>query len=217
MSETPQNPEQNPEDGLPELPYGLNYGWHLPEVEEVEEDLWLRWPANEFLAVRVTSDKPVNYEGHWYPPARAYRLCTRPRELRLPNRCPYCPRPAGELLGGKPVAGPALWRHLLAVELPNGRQRIWEFSAAVGQQIAQITGYSRSGGVETRAVALAGLRLVLHRQPPRLNGAVIVALDPEPEPRGDMPAALDVAGYVAQTWARAAIKDGKASPTLPFG
>jgi hypothetical protein len=203
-----ENLQQDPN----ELPCGLSYGWALPDQEELEEDLWLRWPANEILAVRVVSSQPIHYLGHWFPPSRTYRRCTAPQNLRLPNNCPFCPRPTSQ---GKPVAGPALWRHILALELPSGRQRIWEFSQAVAQQLGAITGYSRGEGQETRTLDLPGLRLLLHRQPPRLNGAVIVVLDETPEPRGDIPVEIDVAGYIAQTWARAAIKDGKAPPTLP--
>ncbi len=193
----------------------MSYDFDLPEVADTDAEIWLRWPPNDFQCVRVVSDRSIKYVGHWVAKSRTFRRCTKPKDAGIPNHCPYCPRPAAALPGGKPIAGKAETRHLLAVELPNGEQRIWEFSDAVARQLGVITGYRRIGGMEIRDRELLGLRLVLHREPPRPNGMVIAALDPDPEAWGSLPAALDVAGLVAQTWQRAAILDGKA-PTLPL-
>ena len=178
MTETPET--------LPELPYGLSYGWVVPEPEDIDEDLWLRFAADEVLPVRVISPQALTYRGHWYPAVGAYRLCQAQRDqagrVLSSGSCLLCPRPNSS---GKPIASPARVRHLLTVELPGGAQRIWEFSEAVARQLQTITGWQRGpGGAITRTRELAGLRVLLARLPPRSNGAVVVQLDPEPDARG---------------------------------
>jgi len=218
MSDSPDLPE------LPKLPFGLSWGDGVPlQPEPDEDDLWLKWASNEFLPVRIVSPKSLDYYGHWFTAVGAYRLCLAQRDAQRrvisTAACPLCPRPASELPSGRAQASAARIRHILTVETPDGSQRIWEFSEAVARQLAQITGWQRSpAGIVTRTHELAGLRLILSRLPPRSNGAVVIQLDPEPDPRGDMPGPIDAAAYVSECWRRAALRDGKAMPKLPgFG
>lgn len=197
------------------LPYGLSYGWPEPEPEE-DESLWLRFEANDILPVRVTSAKLIKYWGHWFPLVRAYRLCParRDRSGRVlhANGCALCPKPAAQLPGGKPIASPGRLRLILTVEIADGRggyvQRIWEFSDTVGKQLQAIQ--------EATGAELRGLRLELKRVPPKPNGAVVVAADLEPADWGELPEPLEAAPYIAEGWRRAALRDGKSPPTLPF-
>ena len=200
-----------PEGDRPALPSGLSYGWAEPDLEEDAEDLWLRFEAGEMLAMRVLSPIPLQYWGHWYPAVRAYRLCQAKRDragrILLTSGCAFCPRPAVELPGGKPIASPGRRRQILTVELQDGRQRLWEFSETVSRQMRGLAGEGD----------WVGVCLLLRRAPPKPNGAVIVALDEDPEPRGALPEPIDAAALVLESWRRAALRDGKAGPNRPFG
>ena len=184
------------------LPAGIGTGWVLPEEDDDEDDLWLKWPADELIQVRIVSPEPNNYKGHWVPAVKAYRRCTAPR-------CPYCPLPVAEQPPGRAVASEVRWRHLVAVELPRGAQRIWEFSPKVAKRLQTLTGFAvGENGQPTRTRPLRGLVLTLGREGRRKNGEVWCELH-EDQNGPPLPEPLDVAGYLAQTWRRAAIKDGK--------
>ncbi len=183
------------------LPTGIGTGWVQPEEQEDEDSLWLRWPADELLTVRIVSPEPNHYRGHWVPAVKAYRRCTTPR-------CPYCPLPVAEQPPGRAVASEARWRHLLAVELLGGAQRIWEFSPKMAARLQVLTNSKVLDGLVTRTCPLRGLVLTLGREGRRRNGEVWCELH-EDQNGPPLPEPLDVAGYLAQTWRRAAIKDGK--------
>lgn len=190
---------------------GIGLGWVLPEetADEVD-DLWLKWPPDELLQVRVTSPDAFHYRGHWVPGVGAYRRCTTPR-------CSYCPLPVADQPPGRPKASEVRWRHLLAVELPRGAQRIWEFSPKVAKRLQSLTGFAvGEDGQPTRTRDLRGLVLTLGREGRRKNGEVWCELHEDQRSGSDtLPAPMDVAGYLAQTWRRAAIKDGKGAASDP--
>lgn len=185
------------------LPTGIGRGWVQPEKSEDDlDDLWLRWDPKEFIRVRVTSPEPFNYEGHWVPALGTYRRCSSPR-------CPFCPLPQAEQQPGRLYASEARWRHLLAVQLDGGTQRIWEFSPKIAVRL-QVFTMPRVDGQIIIDQPLRGLTLVLGREGRRKNGEVWCEAHDDPFPGRPVPEPIDVAGYLAQTWRRAAIRDGKA-------
>ena len=187
------------------LPPGISAGFPA-ETDPSGSDLWLRWPAAEFCAVRVVSSEVCHYRGHWYPAARAFRLCTAPPGHPHPHRvCLFCPE--GHQVGDRPRAAPAEWRFFLSVQTADGQQRIWEFSQAVARLLTP--------QVAARGGAWAGLTLRLSRAGGRGNGAVSAVADLDPPLTCPLPGpydVLDAPGYLAGAWGRAALKDGKAVP-----
>ena len=197
-----------------ELPSGLSLGWADPDDQPDDGRLWLRWPPGEVCNVSILSDAPLFYPGHWLPATRSYRLCTYPT-------CQFCA--SGDLGGGRTrrMASERRIRHLVVVRVRDGRgepvQRIWEFGGAVAEQLQTITGFQRAGGGVTRQTELRGLSLGLCREGSRQSGAVLVAAAPGTPWPEYLPEPLDMAGHLAASWRRAALRDGKGQPRLPVG
>ena len=183
------------------LPPGIGTGFPL-EQDLSSSDLWLRWAPDQFCLVRVVSPQVYHYKGHWYAAARTFRLCTAPPGHPRPiGCCRFCPE--GHRPGEKGKGAPAEWRFFLAVQTEDGQQRIWEFSKPVAEQVAALV--SANGG------RWAGLTLRLSRAGKLARGAVQVAVAPEPPDLGLLPVPMDAPGLLAQTWVRAALKDGKSA------
>lgn len=198
-------------DAVQDLPSGLTLGWSDPANDIDEGRLWLRVSANDITLVRIISADPLHYPGHWFPATRSYRLCT------FPN-CPFCA--AGCQEGGRTrkMASERRIRHLVAVQGHSGEQLIWEFGESVARQIQQITGFERVDGKSSRRKELRGLSLRLCREGSRQAGSVIVCPAPPALPWAEhLPEPIDVAGILALTWRRAALRDGKQQPRLPIG
>lgn len=110
---------------------GFSTGWgELDQPQEAEPELWLRWPADQVQLVRIVSSEPLSYVGHWWPALRVYRRCDG-------LRCRLC----AEGLGRRT-------RHLAAVQLPNGQQRVWEFGKPTALQLRAIT-YAPAGDAQS--------------------------------------------------------------------
>ena len=198
-------------DSAPGLPSGVSEGWAGPDDALDDTQLWLRWDAGDICAVRILSAAPLFYPGHWFSPTRSYRLCTYPA-------CQFCVVGPGGAIGTRKMASERRMRHLVAVETHSGAQRVFEFGEAVARQMQAITGYQRGeGGCIQRSRELRGLSLHLFREGSRQAGAVLVRVaDAEPWPEY-LPEPLDVAGHLAASWRRAALRDGKGQPRLPVG
>jgi hypothetical protein len=174
----------------PPLPPGIGTGWLEPEDDDAN-DIWLRWNPTDFLRVRITSSEPSNYVGHWVTSVGTYRECKAPT-------CPFCPQP-----GVRPIASPRRQRHLLAVELESGVQRIWEFSPKVTARLRLLISMP-----EPRP--LRGLVLILGREGRRRNGEVFCRMDDD-QGGGVVPEPINVPGELYLTWQRAAIRDDRFS------
>lgn len=212
----------------PTLPGAICDGWgDDADTRPTPEQTWLRWPPAELLICRVTSSRPVRYRGHWHSPSRTMRPC--PGDL-----CAICsPTQAArwryvlavQLADGTQRAwefGDAVAQQVR--ELPPvpdaAPQRAapllspgaTELTARALRLASQASGGgpARRGGQASPSVAVAGLRLVLARAGARYNGAVQVQIDPDPDDWGPVPAPMDVAGALAESWARAALKERKA-------
>lgn len=203
----------------PVLPSGLSLGWANPDEQPDDGRIWLRWPAQEICTLRILSESPLHYSGHWFPASRSYRLCSYPA-------CQFCA--SGDLGGGRTrrMASERRLRYVIVVETalsaeaPPGvphPQRIWEFGEAVARQIQQLTGYQREGTVETRTAALQGLSLTLCREGGRESGAVRVSAAPGIAWPSALAPPLDAGAHLAASWRRAALRDGKGQPRLPVG
>ena len=179
----------------------------FPAEPQSGSDLWLRWPHDQFCAVRVVSSEVCHYRGHWYPAAKTFRQCTAPPGHPHPHRvCLFCPE--GHQVGDRPRAAPAEWRFFLSVQTPDSRQRIWEFSRAVAEQVAPL--------VTARGGAWAGLTLMLSRAGMRPKAAITAVADLDPPLTCPLPSGadvLDAPAFLVETWGRAALKDGKAVPS----